>query len=191
MPDYSRVADSGAREDMATGSVRDSRAGKGRYDLIPAEGMRRLARHYENGAEKYDDDNWRKGQPFRRTLDSAIRHLYRYLDGDRTEDHLAAAAWGAFSIMHFEREIAEGRLPASLEDTYRLEPAGMTWGDVAALAGVRALEDAPAVRHDLECLAASCTGECLAAGCSCPPDACRGGSGDCRQMHEPVIAVPA
>lgn len=154
MPDYARVADSGAREDMATGSVRDSRAGKGRYDLIPAEGIRRLARHYENGAEKYGDDNWRKGQPFRRTLDSAIRHLYRYLDGDRTEDHLAAAAWGAFSIMHFEREIAEGRLPATLADTYGGEPAA----EAVPVATT-------AARHSSACRSsraggASCTGEC-------------------------------
>lgn len=116
MPDYSSVIDSGEREEMPTGSVRDSRAGKGRYDLIPPEGMRRLARHYENGAAKYGDDNWRKGQPFKRTLDSMARHLYRYLDGSRDEDHLAAVAWGAFALMHFEREIAEGRLPSSLDD---------------------------------------------------------------------------
>src|SRR5688500_10968468 len=89
---YGDVKDSGEREVFSTGSKRDTRKGKGRYDLITPLGLKRLAVHYENGAIKYGDRNWEKGQPLSRYLDSAIRHLYCYLAGMRDEDHLAAIA---------------------------------------------------------------------------------------------------
>ncbi len=110
------LPDSGKREEFSTGSRRDTREGKGRYDLITPHGMRRLALHYENGSRKYGDRNWEKGQPISRYLDSAIRHLYRYLAGDNAEDHLAAAAWNALSAIHTEEEVVAGRLPQVLAD---------------------------------------------------------------------------
>jgi hypothetical protein len=113
---YDAVQDSGVRQAFDTGSRRDSREGKGRYDLITPIGLARLARHYENGAAKYGDRNWEKGQPVSRYLDSAIRHLFNYLGGDRTEDHLAAAAWNALAAIHTEAEAGAGRLPVELAD---------------------------------------------------------------------------
>ena len=101
-PEYTAVKDSGAREEFPTGSVRDTQEGKGRFDLIDPHAMLRLARHYENGAKKYGDRNWEKGQPSSRYLSSAIRHLFKYLAGMRDEDHLAAAAWNVFAILHNE-----------------------------------------------------------------------------------------
>lgn len=94
--------DSGSREEMPTGSVRDSREGKGRFDLISPFALARLAGVYERGAKKYADRNWEKGQPFSRFLDSAMRHLNRFAMGWDDEDHLAQAAWNLFAIMHFE-----------------------------------------------------------------------------------------
>lgn len=99
MTDFNAVVDSGKREEFPTGSRRDSRDGKGRFDLLPVKPLRRLAKHYENGAKKYGDHNWQKGQPSSRYYDSAMRHLIMYMDGDRSEDHLAAVAWNAFSMM--------------------------------------------------------------------------------------------
>lgn len=101
-PEYTEVKDSGARESFATGSVRDTQEGKGRFDLIDPYAMLRLAKHYENGAKKYGDRNWEKGQPSSRYLSSAFRHLFKYLAGMRDEDHLAAAAWNVFAILHNE-----------------------------------------------------------------------------------------
>lgn len=113
---FDTVQDSGARQTFTTGSVRDTRDGKGRFDLITPIGLKRLACHYENGAQKYGERNWEKGQPVSRFLDSAIRHLYAYLAGDRSEDHLAAAAWNAMGAIHVEAECLAGRLPAELND---------------------------------------------------------------------------
>lgn len=116
MTNYSEVKDSGERQEFNTGSVRDTRDGKGRFDLITPIGLKRLAVHYENGARKYGDRNWEKGQPVSRYLDSAIRHLYAYLAGARDEDHLAAVAWNALAAIHTEQRVRDGALPKELDD---------------------------------------------------------------------------
>lgn len=104
---YEILEDSGDRIDYGTGAVRDVETGKGRFDLIPYDPLRRLAIHYENGANKYQERNWEKGIPVSRCFSSAIRHLFRWLAGSRSEDHLAAAAWNIFAIMHFEQHMPE------------------------------------------------------------------------------------
>jgi hypothetical protein len=116
MKDYAAVKDSGKREDFETGSRRDTREGKGRFDLLSPIVMRRDARHMENGAVKDGDRNWEKGQPLSRFLDSAMRHLNTYMEGHRDEDHLAAARWNIACMIHTEEMIQRGRLPAELND---------------------------------------------------------------------------
>ena len=116
MAEFDKVEDSGARQEFNTGSVRDTNVGKGRFDLIPPYALKRLAKHYENGAKKYGDRNWEKGQPIARYLDSAIRHAYAYLGGSTEEDHLAAIAWNALSVIETEHRIELGILPKELDD---------------------------------------------------------------------------
>lgn len=111
---YSEVKDSGKREAFGTGAVRDTAEGKGRFDLLPAYALTRLAQHFENGARKYADENWRKGIPLRRFLDSALRHAFKYLEGQRDEDHAAAAVWNFMGLIETEEMIRRGILPASL-----------------------------------------------------------------------------
>lgn len=96
------VNDSGKREEFPSGMVRDTREGKGRYDLITPFGLRRLAQVYERGAVKYNERNWEKGAPFGRFIDSALRHIEQYIMGANDEDHLAHATWNLMAIMHFE-----------------------------------------------------------------------------------------
>ena len=103
-----QTKDSGAREVMPTGSQRDTREGKGRFDLITPFAMARLAGVYERGAVKYDARNWEKGQPFSRLFDSATRHLNRFAMGWTDEDHLAQALWNIAAIIHFQELIARG-----------------------------------------------------------------------------------
>jgi hypothetical protein len=114
--EFTEVKDSGSRRETVTGAVRDRQQGKGRYDLITPIGLRRLALHYENGARKYKDRNWEKGMPLSWFLDSAIRHLFDYLSGDRSEDHLAAVAWNALGYIHIEQLIRDSKLPKELDD---------------------------------------------------------------------------
>jgi hypothetical protein len=92
-PESSPIADSGDRTQFASGAVRDMHEGKGRMDLLPMCVLLRLARHYENGCRKYGDRNWEKGIPCHSFADSSLRHLVKYMDGQRDEDHLIAAIW--------------------------------------------------------------------------------------------------
>jgi hypothetical protein len=116
MPEFNAVKDSGERTEFTTGSVRDLRKGKGRYDLLSPITARRDARHMENGAVKYGGRNWEKGQPMSAYFDSARRHMEMYLEGYRDEDHLAAARWNIGCMMHTEEMIERGILPAELND---------------------------------------------------------------------------
>jgi hypothetical protein len=114
--------DSGERQFFPTGSQRDRRAEKGRYDLLTPIAIRRICGVYERGAEKYDERNWEKGQPLSRYLDSALRHLFQHLEGYRDEDHLAQAAWNVLAMMHTEECVQRGLLPAELDDLPNYRP---------------------------------------------------------------------
>ncbi len=81
------------RREFETGAVRDSAAGKGRYDLLPWGAIHALAQHCERGAEHYGERNVNKGIPQHSFMDSGMRHLSLYMQGDAEDHHLAAAAW--------------------------------------------------------------------------------------------------
>jgi len=88
--------------EFETGAVRSGDAQSERYDLISPIGMRRLAATCHEGAQKYSDFNWERGMPVHDLLNHGLRHLNLYLSGDRSEDHLAHAAWNCFAAMHSE-----------------------------------------------------------------------------------------
>lgn len=83
-----------------TGAVRDQAEGKGRYDLISPIALRRLAIVLEKGAKKYRERNWEKGIPMQRLMESTLRHLNQFLEGDRSEDHLGHAMFGCMAMIH-------------------------------------------------------------------------------------------
>jgi hypothetical protein len=114
--EFNKVKDSGERREFGTGAVRDMSAGKGRYDLISPLFLKRLAKHFENGAKKYGDRNWEKGIIFSSYIDSAIRHLNNYLEGMRDEDHLAAAVWNISCLIHMEEMLERGLVPKELNN---------------------------------------------------------------------------
>ena len=90
-----------------TGARRSRDADSCRFDLITPVGIRRLAETCAEGAAKYGDRNWEKGIPASVMLNHAIRHLYLYLEGDRSEDHLAHAAWNILGVCHFEERLPD------------------------------------------------------------------------------------
>jgi hypothetical protein len=91
--DEVEIKDSGKKQEFSTGAHRDTSEGKGRFDLIPYEALQRVAVTYQKGAEKYGENNWKKGMPIERFIDSGCRHAYKHLAGWRDEDHLAMALW--------------------------------------------------------------------------------------------------
>ena len=76
-----------------TGAVRDNATGKGRYDLLPWGAIHALAQHCERGALHYGERNVDKGIPQKSFIDSGIRHLSMYIQGDAEDHHLVAAMW--------------------------------------------------------------------------------------------------
>ena len=113
--DYTKVSSTGKdHRTFSTGSVRDSAEGKGRPDLIPSYPMKRLAVHFENGAKKYGDRNWEKGQPIDVYYCSAFRHLTDWMGGDDSEDHLSACIWNLFAMVDTINNISESKLPTDL-----------------------------------------------------------------------------
>jgi hypothetical protein len=114
--EFTAVKDSGKRQEFETGSRRDTRDGKGRFDLIPTIPMRRIAKHYQNGSAKYGDRNWEKGQPLGRYLDSCERHLMAVKEGLEDEDHQAAVIWNMIAFMWTLEMVRAGALPAELND---------------------------------------------------------------------------
>ena len=87
---------------FTTGAVRSSDAEATRYDLISPIGLEAVARTCAEGAAKYSDYNWEAGMPVHDLLNHAVRHIYKYLGGDRSEDHLPHAAWGLLAAIHSE-----------------------------------------------------------------------------------------
>lgn len=174
--EFSKVNDSGQRQEFNTGSVRDTAEGKGIPHLIGGEALakvirakyektpindlyallleyntvvenreekidkvydalnltiryisdmedktetasiKRLAKHYENGAKKYTKNNWRKGQPVSRYYDSAFRHFLALKDGKVDEDHGAALIWNLIGIIQTKIDVSKGYILKELDD---------------------------------------------------------------------------
>lgn len=78
------------RKEFDTGAYRNC-GGKGRCDLLPHAALLRVSKHIERSLQDYPERNWEKGLPMHTMLDSAMRHIFKYMDGYIDEDHLAAA----------------------------------------------------------------------------------------------------
>lgn len=52
-----------------------------------------VAKHFEEGAKKYGENNWQKGLPPKCYIDSALRHYIKLLRGDDDEPHDRAFVW--------------------------------------------------------------------------------------------------
>ena len=64
-----------------------------------ATAMLEVSIHYEQGAAKYGERNWEKGLPVTCYIDSAIRHLLKYIRGDSDEPHDRAFVWNLLCCM--------------------------------------------------------------------------------------------
>ncbi len=110
-----------------SGAIREDKTGKGRMDLLPMCALIRLSKHYESGSVEHGERNWEKGIPIHSFIDSALRHLAKYVDGMNDEDHLCAAAWNILSAMWTEekrpnmQDIPSRCLPVVLKDEDGLE----------------------------------------------------------------------
>jgi hypothetical protein len=114
-----QVKDSGSREELGNGFVRDTEDGKADFarvlringlDLLPAEFLERWGAHMVKGAEKYGPDNWRQAEgeyAMERFARSATRHLRQLIRGDRDEDHAAAVAFNVAAMEYVRANLKE------------------------------------------------------------------------------------
>jgi hypothetical protein len=49
--------------------------------------------HYEDGARKYSENNWKNGIPIHCFIDSGLRHYIKWMRGDQDEPHNRAFIW--------------------------------------------------------------------------------------------------
>jgi len=94
------------KEKYSTGATRNPIAPV-RYDLIKWEFIRELAMVMDEGAKSHgepgSDGNWEKGLPRSSTINHMFEHWHKYLEGDRSEPHLAKMAFGLMALWHYER----------------------------------------------------------------------------------------
>jgi len=111
------MTDSGRRQSFGKGmAIRDTADDKPRPDLISPFAEERQGHWLRMGAAKYAERNWENGMPFSRCVASLKRHIMRYQQGRRDEDHLAAIMFNAMALIHYEEMIERGMLPADLND---------------------------------------------------------------------------
>jgi hypothetical protein len=80
-----------------------------RYDLLPAGALRQVAELYGRGAEKYDDNNWRKGYDWSLSFAALNRHLWQFWEGEEYDSetgcaHMASVAFHALALLTFMDE---------------------------------------------------------------------------------------
>lgn len=63
------------------------------YESSTSTMLLEVAKHFEEGAKKYGENNWQKGIPVNCYIDSAIRHYLKWLRGDKDEPHDRAFVW--------------------------------------------------------------------------------------------------
>ena len=111
------ILDSGQRREFDTGAVRDMAEGKGRMDLLPWRAIIEVSKHCENGCIKYGEHNVDKGIPMQSLIDSGLRHLAKFVDGQEDEPHLIAAAWNIlWAIQMQEKKPAMRDMPWREDD---------------------------------------------------------------------------
>ncbi len=66
-----------------------------------------VAKQYEDGAKKYAERNWEKGQPLHVYIDSGVRHYLKFKAGLTDEPHLRAFVWNILGAIWTHRNKPE------------------------------------------------------------------------------------
>lgn len=77
-------------------------AAKAAWIYFRGEALVEVSKHCEEGALKYGERNCEKGIPIHSLIDSAFRHLAKYMMGMDDEPHLRAACWNCLFALYME-----------------------------------------------------------------------------------------
>jgi len=89
----------GKPRQFETGAQRDNGDGKLRMSLVPHKALESVMMRYLQGAETYNEHNWKLGMKHSVLYDSAMRHLMQDFKGDASEDHLGAVLWNVMGMI--------------------------------------------------------------------------------------------
>lgn len=70
------------------------------FAFLPYHALKHLATTCHEGAVKYGHHNWLYGFPVSGLCNHLVAHLIKWLNGDRTEDHLGHCMWGFMASIH-------------------------------------------------------------------------------------------
>lgn len=82
-------------------------------DWQSADMMLEAAKHFEEGARKYGEHNWRHGIPVQCYIDSAVRHYLKWRRGDEDEPHDRAFVWNIMCCIWEVKQHAENETDES------------------------------------------------------------------------------
>jgi hypothetical protein len=60
--------------------------GKARWGLVDWDALIPMVQVLEYGCNKYDDHNWKKGLPYVATMESMMRHLHSFMNGQDIDE---------------------------------------------------------------------------------------------------------
>lgn len=89
--------------EFSTGAKRGTDHADCDISLLPPEAVRAWGRAFAEGRKKYGTHNWLKGFPQCGVINHALQHLYSYLEGDKSEDHLGHAMWNIGVAIHQQK----------------------------------------------------------------------------------------
>ena len=112
---------------FASGAVRDTAKKKPMIHLISPFFLQDLGEWLrfacqDRKPEPYPPRNWEQGMPFSETLGSGLRHVTAIMEGDESEDHIAAIGFMAMALSHYRHEIAADRMDPALDDMPHYAP---------------------------------------------------------------------
>jgi len=55
--------------------------------------------HYQDGANKYAENNWKQGIPLHSFIDSGVRHYLKWMRNDNDEPHDRAFVWNMLGLL--------------------------------------------------------------------------------------------
>jgi len=110
------MTDSGKRQSFGKGmAIRDTADDKPRPDLISPFAEERQGHWLRMARPSTPSAIGKTGCRSRAAWPRSKRHVMKYQQGKRDEDHLAAIMFNAMALIHYEEMIERGRLPAGTQ----------------------------------------------------------------------------
>lgn len=78
------------------GFKREDKSDKLNFTLIPIPVLKRLAKHYTDGAKVHGKNNWMKSKDLQTFKESAFRHFIQWMENEKDEDHAMSLCWNVF-----------------------------------------------------------------------------------------------